>query len=723
MSSDHLHPHPCSSNLHNWNPHSNDRLISHNLRELNDADEYHQALQCLSESPFWSAQQQHADDDSDPIDRSSVQDEYQLLQSEVGNAEQVIEEQHNCIPRSENELRSRTNFEAFRRYQEAIEQTRDCRRCSLQFNREDRELAQESAMENSFRESRRRAMTTSSISSRQFTVTENLIREHDGSVKSQESMQQERLCHYFNDQDSLKGSMLMSSCSHNDEGNNKSVRSSYRRLGSCSQKDNAHDRSLSLSNRHSRSNIRRLVEAEREKDRSRSTYGQHHMNRTDGNRREARNGVGGFADGFSLPEVSRRRMHRPNDDSDGNNTAVFFSENKFGLNKKTPLLSNGTERPIPFGRTNSYVPCVCSQVYGNGRKSNVPTGWLPDLPQGNGIRAWVEEVAYEASNNCDGEESVQQWVLDTFEKNPNCGSLKLPKQESWRALDLNIADEIKKMLNKAGDKFNNIKNNIALLKRKAMREKRVLGGREIIVCILSSYGQIDKKYNVNDLNNIKVPNVKSLETFYTEWKEILLDIDEEENMKELKVILENKLEESRLFEYEIRTIDLWNLPDDEVYRKYIEVIEKRIQKESKRMNDNKKKILSKNVTENTIHEQNENKIERRPPTPNINADINPPRPPYDISAQKHIPVLVKGKGKGAGKSYNIDEINQNRTAILSKYAPPNRGGIQDDIMKLCMTTNACYQYATAKCNRYDCRFNHYDKDKMIEIVEGNKSEE
>ena len=109
MSSDHLHPH--------WNSHSNDRLISRNLRELNDADEYHQALQCLSESPFWSAQQQHADDNSDPIDRSSVQDEYQLLQSEVGNAEEVIEEQHDCIPRSENELRSRTNFEAFRRYQ------------------------------------------------------------------------------------------------------------------------------------------------------------------------------------------------------------------------------------------------------------------------------------------------------------------------------------------------------------------------------------------------------------------------------------------------------------------------------------------------------------------------------------------------------------------------------------------------------------------------------
>ena len=393
------------------------------------------------------------------------------------------------------------------------------------------------------------------------------------------------------------------------------------------------------------------------------------------------------------------------------------------MNKNSPLLSNETERPIPFGRANSYVPCVCSQAYGKGWKSNVPTGWLPNLPQGNGIRAWVEEIAYEASNKCDGEETVQQWVLDTFEKNPNCGSLKLPKQESWRALDLNIADEINKMLNKAGDKFNNIKNNIALLKRKAMREKRVLGVREIIVCILSSYGQIDRKYNINDLNNIKTPNVKNLEGFYTEWKEILLDIDEEENTSELKVILENKLEESRLFEYEIRTIDLWNLPDNEVYRKYIEVLEKRIQKESKKINDNKKRITSKNMNESTIQEQIETKIEKRTLTQQNDEITNPPRPPYSITARKHIPVLVKGKGKGTGKSYNIDEINQNRETILSKYVPPNRGGIQDEIMKLCMTTNACYQYATAKCNRHDCRFNHYDKEKMIEIVKENSFEE
>ena len=72
---------------------------------------------------------------------------------------------------------------------------------------------------------------------------------------------------------------------------------------------------------------------------------------------------------------------------------------------------NPVNRPISFGQMSHSGSSTDPLRWADHRRLNAPTGWMPTFPTGNSVRSWVEEVAYEAANNCGGDESVQEWVL------------------------------------------------------------------------------------------------------------------------------------------------------------------------------------------------------------------------------------------------------------------------------------------------------------------------
>ena len=379
------------------------------------------------------------------------------------------------------------------------------------------------------------------------------------------------------------------------------------------------------------------------------------------------------------------------------------------------------DKPISFGRKSNYEIQKTTFPWEEYWKSNAPTGWMPPFPSGNSVRSWVEEVAYEAANNCGGDENVQRWVLEVIDTDHNGYNLRLPSDSSWRALDINIADEIKSLVNKAGDKYQTVRGNLTLQKRKAMRERRILGGRELMVAVINSYGPFEKRNCINDLMQMKPPNVKSLEQFYIDWKDTLIDINERDHAHEIKAILEQKLDESQLFDHELRTIDLWDLPDDEVYRIYVKMIEKRIIKESRKTNDIKRKNTAKIASEqhNPISGDDDRRERRTQPRREDLPPVRENTQKYeeqfeDVPQYPPVPRYSKGKGKGKskGKVYESPENPFLINPVLGTYRPPNRGGLDDELLLLCDRFRSCYDYANGDCRKYNCRFHHMTRDEM-----------
>ena len=379
------------------------------------------------------------------------------------------------------------------------------------------------------------------------------------------------------------------------------------------------------------------------------------------------------------------------------------------------------DRPKMFGNDSLHSRDNSRINWGEFWKYNAPSGWMPPFPTGNSVRSWIEEVAYEAAVKCGGDENVQKWVLEIMDIDSDGYNLSLPQEDSWRALDINIADEIKSIMNNAGDKYQTIRGNITLLKRRAMRERRILGGREIMTAVVKSYGTVEKRNSMNDLMLLKTPTIKTLEQFYIDWKDILIDVDERDQMHEIKVILEQKLDESTIFEHELRTIDLWDLPDDETYRTYTNMIEKRILKENKKMNEGKKKNTTKNASEqhNPISGDDDRRERRTQPRREDLPPVRENTQKYeeqfeDVPQYPPVPRYSKGKGKGKskGKVYESPENPISINPVLGTYRPPNRGGLDDELLLLCDRFRSCYDYANGDCRKYNCRFHHMTRDEM-----------
>ena len=393
------------------------------------------------------------------------------------------------------------------------------------------------------------------------------------------------------------------------------------------------------------------------------------------------------------------------------------------------------KRPITFARSESQRGYEYKISWGENSNRDV-TGWMPPLPTGSSVKSWVEEVAYEAASMCGGDENVQRWILDIIDIDHDGYDLRLPVEPSWRALDINIANEIKALINKASEKHQTVRGNITLLKRRAMREKRLLGGREIMVAVMNSYGPLEKRNSINDLMQLKAPSIKTLEHFYIEWKDILIDIEEIDNVHEIKPILEQKLDESQLFDHELRTIDLWDLPDNEVYRTYISMIEKRIVKENKKSHDNKRKTTAKSATEqhNPPFGDDDRKERRTQPRredlPPVRENIQkyeeqfedvpqyPPVADKTANEREYIDPLTrflssgKGKGKSKGQRYNDFENPILKSPLLGTYIPPNRGRLDDELLRLSHKFGSCRDFVAGKCHRMNCRFPHLTREEM-----------
>ena len=58
-----------------------------------------------------------------------------------------------------------------------------------------------------------------------------------------------------------------------------------------------------------------------------------------------------------------------------------------------------------------------------------------------------------------------------------------------------------------------------------MKEKRVVGGRELLVCIINTFGNKTKRKGINDLINLQAPNEKTLEKFHMNWRDIMIDME------------------------------------------------------------------------------------------------------------------------------------------------------------------------------------------------------
>ena len=56
---------------------------------------------------------------------------------------------------------------------------------------------------------------------------------------------------------------------------------------------------------------------------------------------------------------------------------------------------------------------------------------------------------------------------------------------------------------------------------------------------------------MKDLVNLKPPNARNLEEFYAIWRTIIIDINDNIVLDDLQMILEQKMEDSKMFEYEL----------------------------------------------------------------------------------------------------------------------------------------------------------------------------
>lgn len=327
------------------------------------------------------------------------------------------------------------------------------------------------------------------------------------------------------------------------------------------------------------------------------------------------------------------------------------------------------------------------------------TDWMPSITPGR-TAEWIEDIAYELAYICNGDRRVLRWILDLKSDNPNRPSTELPNHSKWRSLDLFLAKETKRMVNRLGNQYPTIQCNMALLRKTAIRDERVIGGREMLMCILNTVGKYDEKKGIKDLANIKAPNAKTLGEFYATWQTILIDIDEDTRTTELKAILEQKLDESKLFEYELRALDVWDISDEEMYSKYNDIIEKRIKRE----------------TQKTAYRTSEDKTTRtkKEETSETETKVNVPTQPKTseetiANSRPEDPIMrFLSKGKGKGK-------HANPYVLRTQSSGPERTSPYEQdpmLMETCQKLGACYKFANGNCMKEDCKYNHIPRDEL-----------
>ena len=432
-----------------------------------------------------------------------------------------------------------------------------------------------------------------------------------------------------------------------------------------------------------------------------------------------------FAGDGAWPETEQRNRDRMSNSKSNQPAEGASANSRESAGYRAATLLDPVNRPVTVARH-----CEYEISWGKDQNRNVITGWMPPLPTCSSVKSWVEEIAYEAACLCGGDENVQSWILDVIDIDHDGYDLRLPVEPSWRALDIGIADEIKMLVNKAGDKYQTVRGNITLLKRRAMRERRLLGGREMMVTVINSYGPLEKRNSINDLMQLKAPSIKTLEQFYIDWKDIMVDIDERDHVHEIKPILEQKLDESQLFDHELRTIDLWEIPDSDTYRTYIGLIKKRILKESRRVNENKRKTTVKTATEQHNAPAGDDDRKERKTQPTRRENLPPVRENQDDYDEQfevaERPIQFRepndplsrffgkgrGKGKNKGQRFSAFENPILKSPIISPHITPNRERLDDDLLNLSNQFGSCRDFLNGNCFRINCRFPHLTREEL-----------
>ena len=174
-------------------------------------------------------------------------------------------------------------------------------------------------------------------------------------------------------------------------------------------------------------------------------------------------------------------------------------------------------------------------------------------------------------------------------------------------------------------------------------------------------------------------------------------------MSDLKNILEQKMDESGLFDYELRVLDLWEISDEEMYSKYIDIIEKRIRKEKTRSPAKIKRDdkVDQEETEEE-HKKRRNANKTQPRTNKIDND--------DFLNSLDDPItkfLSKGKGKGKHhSSQTITTYNPGRTPVHER---------DPKFMAICQKYGACYKFATGDCYSTGCKYNHIPRSELLSM--------
>ena len=112
---------------------------------------------------------------------------------------------------------------------------------------------------------------------------------------------------------------------------------------------------------------------------------------------------------------------------------------------------------------------------------------------------------------------------------------------------------------------------------------------------MKTIGSTKKRSGVNDLMKIEPPMAKRLERFYIEWRNTDIEAEIESNLEDVVEFLEQKMEDSRLFEPELRTLNMWPTECSQTYKMFLDIIDKRVQK------SNRKELTQKDVEQHSVH--------------------------------------------------------------------------------------------------------------------------
>ena len=97
-------------------------------------------------------------------------------------------------------------------------------------------------------------------------------------------------------------------------------------------------------------------------------------------------------------------------------------------------------------------------------------------------------------------------------------------------------------------------------------------------CIFECDNPYEASKGINDLALIRTPTASTSVEFYQEWRTTMIEVEGVVREQELKAILEQKMENSGLFNHELKTIDMWDLDDEEMYHRYTTIIEENREK-------------------------------------------------------------------------------------------------------------------------------------------------